>query len=76
VSKRLHRGIFWRRRDARPENKDVIVVDAATGKRVNNVATVRVNRECGDLLFQPPTAPGEYYFYYLPFKTAGSWLGF
>ena len=65
--------IPWRRRDARPENKDVIVVDAATGKRVNNAATVRVNRECGDLLFQPPTAPGEYYFYYLPFKTAGSW---
>lgn len=63
----------WRRRDRHPENKAVIVVDAATGKRVANVVTARVSRESGDLLFQPVTVPGEYWIYYLPFRTAGEW---
>lgn len=61
----------WRRRDAQPENKDIIITDATTGKRIANVIRVRVNREFGDLLFQPPTAPGEYFVYYLPYKTEG-----
>ena len=60
--------IPWRRRDAKPENKEIIVVDAATNKRVDNVLRVNVNREFGDLLFQPATAPGEYYVYYMPYK--------
>lgn len=63
----------WRRHDSQPENKGVIVVEAATGKRVANVVVVRVSRESGDLLFQPVTAPGEYWIYYLPFRTAGEW---
>ena len=65
--------IPWRRRDAKPENKDIIVVDAATGKRVTNVVCAKVSRECGDILFQPMTAPGDYFAYYLPFRTAGEW---
>jgi hypothetical protein len=65
--------IPWRRRDANPEAKDTIVVDGATGKRVANVMRVNVSRESGDLLFQPPTVPGQYYVYYLPFRTAGEW---
>jgi len=65
--------IPWRRRDADPEKKDTIVVDAATGNRVNNVIPARITREFGDLLFQPETVPGEYYVYYLPFKTVGEW---
>ncbi len=65
--------IPWRRRDSNPGHKDTIVVDATTGKRVANVVRVSVSRECGNLLFQPPTAPGQYYVYYLPFRTAGQW---
>ncbi len=56
--------IPWRRRDATPDKKEIIVIDAATNKRVENVLRVHVEREFGDLLFQPPTAPGEYYVYY------------
>ena len=63
--------IPWRRRDERPENKEILVVDAATNLRVTNVARVSINRELGDLLFAPPTAPGEYFIYYLPFTREG-----
>ncbi len=63
----------WRRRDATPEQIDIIVMDAATNKRVENVLRVDVQRQSGDLLFQPVTVPGEYHVYYLPYKTEGSW---
>ncbi len=63
----------WRRRDAKPEAKDVILVDASTGRRLSNVLRVNLSREAGDLLFQAVTAPGEYYLYYLPYRTAGEW---
>ncbi len=58
--------IPWRRRDLKPEKKNVIFVDAATGAGIRNVCPVDVNREYGDFVFEPGTAPGEYYVYYLP----------
>jgi len=63
--------IQWRRRDADPEKKNVILIDAKTGNRVGNVCRVEINRESGDLIFQPQTAPGEYYIYYMPFAMSG-----
>jgi hypothetical protein len=63
----------WRRRDAAPERIDVVVIDAATNKRVENVLRVKIQRQSGDLLFQPVTVPGEYFVYYLPYRTEGSW---
>lgn len=63
--------IDWRRRDLEPEKKNVVVVDAATGQRVAEVAPVRIGRESGEFVFEPPTVPGEYYFYYLPYKSEG-----
>ena len=63
----------WRRRDAAPDRVDIIVIDAATNKRLDNVLRVNIQRQFGDLLFQPVTAPGEYFVYYLPYKTEGSW---
>jgi len=60
--------IDWRRRDHHPENIDVIVLDAATGKRVNNVFRVNINREFGEFIFQA-TSAGIYYFYYMPHVT-------
>ncbi|MBI2929322.1 MAG: hypothetical protein HYY24_26960 [Verrucomicrobia bacterium] len=63
----------WRRRDAAPDRTDLIVIDQATNRRVENVLRVTVQRQFGDLLFQPVTAPGEYFVYYLPYKTEGSW---
>ena len=57
--------IPWRRRDFNPEEKTIIIVDAITGKQVTNILPVSINREFGDILFQPVTVPGEYYVYYL-----------
>ena len=57
----------WRRRDQDAAQKNIIVVDAATDSPIKNVVRVEVNREFGDLVFQPKTAPGEYYVYYLPY---------
>ena len=63
--------IAWRRPDAKPEEKDVIVVDAATGLRVAEVARLEITRERGVLAFRPATAPGDYYLYYRPFQMTG-----
>lgn len=57
--------IPWRRRDFHPEKKQVTLVDAATGIEINNILRININRELGDLIFQPQTVPGKYYAYYL-----------
>jgi hypothetical protein len=44
--------IPWRRRDADPANRHLIVTDAA-GQRIANVVRVLVNRERAELLFEP-----------------------
>lgn len=53
--------IQWRRKDFNPENKDLIVIDAKTGKRITNVCRFQINREKGEVVFQPQTVPGDYY---------------
>lgn len=63
--------IPWRRRDNEPEKKEVLVVDGVTGLVLKNVHRLAVNREFGDIVFQPATAPGEYFVYYLPFEVKG-----
>lgn len=62
----------WRRRDLDPENKNIIVVDASTGKQLSNVCLFDINREHGNIVFEPQTVPGEYYIYYLKNTTSGS----
>ncbi|MBK8247699.1 MAG: hypothetical protein IPK85_09925 [Gemmatimonadetes bacterium] len=57
----------WRRRDKAPEEVQVVVIDAATNRRVVNAARVEITREFGEIVFQPPTVPGTYYIYYLPY---------
>lgn len=63
--------IPWRRADLEPEKKNVIVVDASTGGRVVKVLPVRIGREAAEFLFEPRTVPGDYYFYFLPYKSEG-----
>jgi len=63
--------IPWRRRDLEPEKNAVYVVDAATGERLANVVALAVGREAGEFVFEPRTVPGDYYFYYLPYKSEG-----
>ena len=64
--------IPWRRRDEDPENKDIIIIDAKTGQRISNVYRVLSNREKAEIVFQPATAPGDYYIYYLKSVQQGS----
>jgi hypothetical protein len=61
--------IPWRRRDLDAAEKDVLLIDARTGQPVKNLARIKVTREFGDLVFEPPTAPGEYHLYYMPYQT-------
>ena len=63
--------IPWRRRDLEPEKKNVIVVDASTGQRITNVLPLAVTREIGHLLFEPKTVPGDYYVYFMPYRSEG-----
>ncbi|MCK7518239.1 MAG: DUF6067 family protein [Ignavibacteriales bacterium] len=69
------RPLGWRltggRRDTDPEKKNVIVIDASTGERIIKVLPVRIGREGAEFLFEPKTVPGDYYFYYLPYKSEG-----
>ncbi len=58
--------IPWRRRDVSPETVNVVVIEAATQRRVLNVARMDINREFGDVVFQA-AAPGEYFVYYLSY---------
>jgi hypothetical protein len=64
--------IPWRRHDADPEKKRIIVVDAATGQNVANAVPIKISRESGEIVFEPATAPGDYYVYYMPYRLAGS----
>lgn len=57
----------WRRADMRPETKTIFVVNAATGKRLDNSAILSLTAEQGSVAFEAPTK-GEYYIYYMPYK--------
>jgi hypothetical protein len=63
---RVH--IPWRRRDANPELKEVVVMNLTTAQRVTNVVKVNITREFGDLIFQPDSVPADYGFYFLPYN--------
>ena len=63
--------IPWRRRDANPEQKGIIVINASTGKAVDNVLPVEINREYGRIRFDASGNAGDYYVYYLPYHTSG-----
>lgn len=63
--------IPWRRRDSNPEAKGIIVIDVTTDQRIRNVVCVNVNREFGDLVFEPTSGFGGYAVYYMPYTHSG-----
>lgn len=63
--------IPWRRRDYHPQKKNIIISDAKSGQIIKNFFRAEINREYGDLIFQPLTVPGDYYIYYMPYITTG-----
>ena len=62
--------IPWRRRDAEPEKKNLILIEESTGQRMTNLLRVGVSGACGDVVFQAPNG-GTYYLYYLPCISRG-----
>lgn len=63
--------IPWRRRDANPESKRIIIQDAKTGQKVLNHIDQNITRELGEIYFEPISGKGLYYIYYLPLKNEG-----
>src|ERR1700761_176395 len=48
--------IEWRRNDAHPENKGLILVDASTNKKINNIKIEHITRESCTIYFQRTAA--------------------
>ncbi len=63
--------IPWRRRDNDPQNKRIIIEDATTHQKVTNVKPGMINREYGEVFFEPVSGKGTYYVYYMPYKNEG-----
>jgi hypothetical protein len=63
--------IPWRRRDQHPEKINIIIIDAERQKEIDNKSFVNINREFGEIIFQPQKVPGYYYFYYMPYISTG-----
>jgi hypothetical protein len=63
--------IHWRRRDEDVAAKRIIVEDAKTHQKVLNVKTGMLNRELGEVYFEPLSGTGDYYVYYMPYKNEG-----
>ncbi|MEO8568971.1 MAG: glycoside hydrolase domain-containing protein [Ginsengibacter sp.] len=63
--------IRWRRRDNNPQDKRIIIEDAKTQQKVLNVKTAVLNREYGEIYFEPVSGRGTYYIYYMPYKNEG-----
>lgn len=56
--------IPWRRRDTLPEERDIVVYSAASGRSMR-LARGQIARETGTIAFEPADGPGEYDVYYL-----------
>jgi len=61
----------WRRRDNDPQDKRIIIQDAQTNNKVLNVKVLTVNREFGEIIFEPVSGKGKYFVYYMPYKNEG-----
>jgi hypothetical protein len=61
--------VEWRRRDADPEQKAIIVTDSA-GQVLANVSAPQIEQHAGVIVFTPAAA-GIYYVYYMPYTQSG-----
>ena len=67
----VHLVLPWRRPDRHPEKKALLVVDGRTGQIVRNVRRGPITQAMGELDFEPTSGPGQYFVYYLPFRSGG-----
>jgi hypothetical protein len=63
----------WRRHDRNPENRQLIMVNAATGDTLKNIYRYRVDNERCVIAFGPVSLAGEYHLYYLPYLVQEGW---
>ena len=63
--------IPWRRSDADPANKGLLIVDGQTNTLIHNVFLKEINQEYGEIIFEPTMGAGIYYVYYLPYQREG-----
>lgn len=63
----------WRRHDANPETKEVIITEASSGKEIDAKRIVSTNKEEGHLVFRPNPTINAYYAYYLPHESTGGY---
>ncbi len=63
--------IPWRRRDV--DKKQVIIINAETGEKVNNVRIRESILEYGNIIFKPESSSEIYHMYYFPFETTGGY---
>ncbi len=63
--------IEWRLNDDSMQLKRIIVQDASTGKKINNVKTGIINNEAGEIYFEPVSGKNDYNIYYMPSKNEG-----
>lgn len=63
--------VAWRRPDANPETKDVLVYDARDDRPVTDRITVQVTGDEGTVIFRPNPGSTTYHLYYLPYRTGG-----
>ena len=59
--------IEWRRRDPEPEKKNILIYEAATGRRIENIYAVTINRLAADIVLQAERS-GKYFAYFLPYR--------
>jgi len=62
--------VTWRRRDGQPEAKNILLLEANSGERINNAFRVNINRSFGDIIFQARRS-GTYYAYFMPYVMEG-----
>lgn len=63
--------IPWRRRDAHPQDKRIIVEDVQTHQQITNVIAKNITSASGEVFFEPVSGRGEYHIYYMPFRNEG-----
>lgn len=63
--------IQWRRKDAFPQDKEILIYSQKNNMQVKNVIRLDISRESGKLVFEPIAGAGDYFIYYLPYKSSG-----
>ncbi len=63
----------WRRHDANPESKDIIITIAETGQEISEKRILKSNPEEGHLIFKPAANQTRYFVYYMPHESTGGY---